>query len=146
MKVSIVDSFTEPLAVMVSGNPAACGMIQRAMDAGNFISVNNGEYTIRPKFRQALLNKAVKDFSQEELRNLALLAGGFYDANNQDNKALELYAKYNESTRIKVLLLNNARKVPESGYYIEMRRYYLMLSDEDIGKNVYLMSAMSMLY
>ncbi|MCI7758721.1 MAG: LuxR C-terminal-related transcriptional regulator [[Eubacterium] saphenum] len=43
-------------------------------------------------------------------------------------------------------MLRNARKCPESGYYIEMRRYYLMLSDEDISGSVYLMSAMSMLY
>ena len=64
----------------------------------------------------------------------------------EDDKALDLYAKYSESDRIRELLIRNSRKNPESGYYIEMRRYYFMLSEADILSNVYLMSAMSMLY
>lgn len=146
MKVSIVDDFTEQLAVMITGNSAACGLIQRAMDAGNFISRRNDIYTIRFQFRDSLRNKAVKEFPPSELRDYALLAGGYYEANNEDNKALDLYVKYNENGRIRELLLRNSRKCPESGYYIEMRKYYLMLSDEDICSSVYLMSAMSLLY
>lgn len=146
MKVSIVDDFTERLAVMLTGNPAACGVIERAMDAGSFIDKKNDVYVIRFQFRGALRSKAVKEFPPSELKAFALLAGGYYEANGEDNKALELYIKYNETGRIRELLLKNARKCPESGYFMEMRRYYLMLSDEDIAGSVYLMSTMSMLY
>ena len=146
MKVSVVDDFTEQLAVMITGNSAACALIERAMDAGNFIEKKNDLYTIRFQFRDSLRKMAVKHFSESELRNYALLAGGYYEAHNEDNKALDLYVKYNESGRIRELLLRNSRKCPESGYYIEMRKYYLMLSEEDICGSVYLMSAMSLLY
>ena len=146
MKVSIVDEFSEQLAVMITGNPAAYSLIERALDTGNFIDRKDGLYTIRPPFRQALQNKAAKEFPQNELKNFALLAGGYYEAHDEDNKALELYVQYNESGRIRELLLRNARKCPEAGYFIEMRKYYLALSDEDISGSVYLMSAMSLLY
>lgn len=145
MKVSIVDDFTEQLAIMMTGNSAARKLIERAMDAGNFIEKKNDLYSIRFPSRNSLRSKAVKEFPQSELKNFALLAGGYCEANNEDDKALELYVKYSENGRIRELLLRNARKCPESGYYIEMRRYYLMLSDEDISGSVYLMSAMSML-
>lgn len=146
LKVSIVEDFTEELAVMITGNTAACGLIERAMDAGNFIDVKNKLYTIRFQFRDSLRKKAAKVFPLSELKNCALLAGGYYEAHNQDNKALEIYEKFGENSRIRQLLLKNSRKCPEAGYYIEMRRYYLLLSDEDINGSVYLMSAMSMLY
>ena len=146
MKVSVVEDFTEQLAVMITGNSAAHGLIERAMDAGNFIDKRNDVYTIRFQFREALRSKAVKEFQPGELRDYALLAGGYYEANNEDNKALNLYVKYNETGRIRELLLRNARKCPESGYYMEMRKYYLMLSEEAICSSVYLMSAMSLLY
>ena len=146
MKVSIVDDFTEQLAVMLTGNPAVCGVIERAMDVGSFINKKNDVFVIRFQFRGALRSKAVKEFPPSELKAFALLAGGYYEANGEDNKALALYIKYGETGRIRELLLKNARKCPESGYFMEMRRYYLMLSDEDIAGSVYLMSTMSMLY
>ena len=146
MKVSIVEDFTEQLAVMITGNSAAHGLIERAMDAGNFIDKRNDVYTIRFQFREALRSKAVKEYQPGELRDYALLAGGYYEANNEDNKALNLYVKYSETGRIRELLLRNARKCPESGYYMEMRKYYLMLSEEASCSSVYLMSAMSLLY
>ncbi|MGN0656886.1 MAG: hypothetical protein ACI4KR_08830 [Ruminiclostridium sp.] len=146
MKVSLVDDFTEELAVLITGNSAACGFIEQALDAGNFIEKKDGLYTIRFQFRNSLRSKAAKEFPLSGLKHYAILAGGYYEAHDQDNKALELYEKYGESGRIRELLLRNSRKNPETGYYIEMRRYYLMLSEEDISSSVYLMSAMSLLY
>ena len=146
MKICIADEFTEQLAITVTGNSAVLGLIEQAMDAGNFIDEKNGVYTFRPQLLKALRRKAVKEFSEEELHQYAVLAGGYYEAHGEDDKALDLYAKYNESARIRELLIRNSRKNPESGYYIEMRKYYLMLSEADIESNVYLMSAMSMLY
>ncbi len=146
MKICIADEFTEQLAITVTGNSAVLGLIEQAMDAGIFIDEKNGVYTLRPQLLKALRRKAVKEFSEEELHQYAVLAGGYYEAHGEDDKALDLYAKYNESARIRELLIRNSRKNPESGYYIEMRKYYLMLSEADIESNVYLMSAMSMLY
>lgn len=146
LKISIVDSFTEALASIITGNSAVYSLIERTMDSGNFIYKKNDVYTLRLQMRNALRRKAVKEISTNDLHNYAVLAGGYYESCGEDNKALELYAKYNDSDRIRELLIRNSRKNPETGYFIEMRKYYLMLSDEDIRSNAYLMSAMSMLY
>lgn len=95
---------------------------------------------------KSLRRKAVKELSENELHHYAILAGGYYESQGEDDKALKLYAKFSESERIRDLLIKNSRKNPASGYYIEMRKYYFMLSEADIKSNVYLMSAMSMLY
>lgn len=146
LKISIVDSFTEELASIITGNSAVNSLIERTMDSGNFLEKKNDVYTLRYQMKSALRRKAVKELSKNDLHNYAVLAGGYYESCNEDNKALELYAKYNDSDRIRELLIRNSRKNPETGYFIEMRKYYLMLSDEDIRSNAYLMSAMSMLY
>lgn len=146
LKISIVDSFTEALASIITGNSAVYSLIERTMDSGNFIYKKNDVYTLRLQMSNALRRKAVKEISTNDLHNYAVLAGGYYESCGEDNKALELYAKYNDSDRIRELLIRNSRKNPETGYFIEMKKYYLMLSDEDIRSNAYLMSAMSMLY
>lgn len=146
LKISIVDSFTEELASIITGNSAVNSLIERTMDSGNFLEKKNDVYTLRYQMKSALRRKAVKELSKNDLHNYAVLAGGYYESCNEDNKALELYAKYNDSDRIRELLIRNSRKNPETGYFIEMRKYYLMLPDEDIRSNAYLMSAMSMLY
>lgn len=146
LKISIVDSFTEALASIITGNSAVYSLIERTMDSGNFLEKKNDVYTLRYQMKSALRRKAVKELSKNDLHNYAVLAGGYYESCGEDNKALELYAKYNDSDRIRELLIRNSRKSPETGYFIEMRKYYLMLSDEDIRSNAYLMSAMSMLY
>lgn len=145
-KISVVNNFTEELAAVISGDPSAQCLIERAMDTGNYIELKNGIYTLRPQMLKALRRKASKLFSEQTLHQYAILAGGYYETHGEDDKALELYAEYGESERIRELLIRNSRRTPESGYYIEMRRYYLMLSDDDIKSSAYLMSAMSMLY
>lgn len=146
LKISIVDDFTEQLAVMLTGNSSVLRLIEQTMDVGNFIDKKDNIYALRPHMIKALRRKAVKVFSESELHSYAILAGGYYESRNEDDKALSLYAKYGGAERIKELLIRNSRKNPESGYYIEMQKYYFMLSDADISGNVYLMSAMSMLY
>ncbi|MGN0650455.1 MAG: LuxR C-terminal-related transcriptional regulator [Oscillospiraceae bacterium] len=145
MKISIVDDFTAALAAMITGNTAVTGLIERTLDAGNFLDFRDGVYTLRRHMRETLRRKAVKELSEKDLHHYALLAGGYYESQGEDDKALKLYAEYNETNRIRDLLIKNSRKNPGSGYYIEMRKYYLMLSDDDIKSNIYLMSAMSML-
>ena len=146
MKLSVTEDFTENLAMMLTGNSAIFSVIEQAMDAGNFLEKNGDVYSMRPEMLMALRNKAAKEFTPDELRQYALIAGAYYETSGEDNKALELYAKHNEKRRIKELLLRNSRRNPESGYFIEMKKYYLMLSDEDISSNAYLMSAVSLVY
>lgn len=146
MKISIVDDFTEQLAAIIMEDSSVLSLIERALDSGNFIEIKDGVYTLRRQMLNTLRRMAAKTFSEQQLQQYALLVGEYYESQGEDNKALEMYARYNESDRIRELLVRNSKKAVASGYYIEMRNYYLMFSDEDIRSNAYLMSAMSMLY
>lgn len=146
MKLSIVEEFSEELAVMITGNSAVRILVDRVMDADCFLAYKNEMYSFNPRFRTTLYNMANKFFSSSELKNFSLLAGGYYEAHDEDNKAVLLYVQCKDHGRIRELLLRNSRKCPESAYYGEMKKYYLMLSDDDIKSSIYLMAAMSMLY
>lgn len=96
------------------------------------------------------LSKKILADDRREKQNASWLFESILKRNmmliTENDRALELYVKFKEPDRIRELLVRNSRRNPESGYFIEMRRYYLMLSDEDISSSVYLMSAMSLLY
>lgn len=146
LKISIVNEFTASLASMLTGNSSVYNLIERTLDFGNFLDFNNGVYTLRNHMKETLRRKAAKELSENDLHHFALLAGGYYESQGEDDKALQLYAQYNETNRIRDLLIKNSRRNPGSGYFIEMQKYYLMLSDDDIRSHIHLMSAMSMLY
>lgn len=146
LRISIADEFNAELASVITGDSSVQRLIDSAMDKGNFMTVQNGVYTIIPHMLGALRSKAAKEIPQNELSSLSLVAGRYYESQGNDDKALDLYARYNASEHIRGLLIKNSRKNPESGHFVEMRRYYLMLSDDDIRSNIYLMSAMSMLH
>lgn len=122
LKISIVDDFTEQLAAIITGDSSVLSLIERTLDSGNFIEVSDGVFTIRRQMLITLRRMAAKTFSEQQLRQYALLAGGYYESQGEDDKALEMYARYNESDRIRELLIRNSRKPAASAYYIEMRK------------------------
>lgn len=145
-KVSIVDSFTIGLAEMITGNRNVSEVLQRAEESGNFIYNRNGVYFIRSQMCMALKRRLEQKYSRKEIENLCYNAAMYYEMNNMEAKAFELYAKCNNTDKIKDMLIRNSMKCPEDGYYYEMRKYYLMLSESDIESQYLLMVAMAMLY
>ena len=146
MKISAADEFTLPMAEAVTGNPYAASVLKRAVECGNFISQDNGVYTIRKSLLTALRERAVQVFGSEQYDRFLYNAGMYYEANGQDGLALEAYKKCGSSENIRDLLIRNAQKHIGVGYYFEMRKYYFQLEESDIEKSVILMTAMSMLY
>ncbi|MFQ9801277.1 MAG: hypothetical protein ACLR23_22910 [Clostridia bacterium] len=57
-----------------------------------------------------------------------------------------MYERSGYTSRIRELLIRNARCNPGNGHYFELRKYYLQLKPAEIEGNVILMAAMSMLY
>ncbi len=146
MKISAADEFTLPMAEAVTGNPYAASVLKRAVECGNFISQDNGVYTIRDYLLTALRERAVQVFGSEQYNRFLHSAGMYYEAHGQDGLALEAYKKCGSSENIRDLLIRNAKKHIGVGYYFEMRKYYFQLEESDIEKSVILMTAMSMLY
>lgn len=146
MKMSIVDEFTLPMAEKITDNPFAARILKQSAECGNFISYDNGVYTVRKILRDALQERAVRTFGTEKYNAFLLKAGMWYEANDQDKTAFEIYKKCGSYENIRDLLIRNAQNHIGVGYYFEMREYYFQLDERDIEKSVILMTAMSMLY
>lgn len=145
LQMSVVDSFTLPLAEMITGNARVSSVLERAMETGNFIKREHDVYYIRPILLQALRNQANKKLGTEELRQYMHHAAVYYELQGQDLMALELYERCGSKSGIRNLLIRNAKQHPGNGHYFEMRRFYFQLEESEIEKNVLLMGGMSML-
>lgn len=146
MKLSLVESFSIDLARMITGNKNVREVIRRAEESGNFIRTSGNSFTVRSQMRVALHDALLKTYTKEQIdgliRNIAL----YYELAGDEAKAFEYYTQCNDFNKIKEMLVRNSRESPDTGYYCEMRKYYLALSDEDIESEYCLMSSMSLLY
>ena len=146
MKLSLVESFDIELAKVLTGDKNVGRLIERALESGNFMRKNGESYTLRRPMQKALYDELKRCYSHEQIngfiRNIAL----YYEMSGNEMKALEFYAKGSDTDKIRYMLVRNAKINPEMGYFYEMRKYYLMLSDNDIESEPWLMISMSLLY
>ncbi len=145
MQVSVVDEFTLELAEMISGNPYVAIFLEQAAEAGNFITLEDGVYRLRPVLVQALRNRALKVYGWERVRDFKYNAALYYEMHDEIVPALKLFEECGKSKRIKSLLIRNARMNPGNGHYYELRRYYFSLNECEIEDSPVLMAGMSML-
>lgn len=146
MQVSVTEEFTLPLAEMITGNSHAGELLKRAAEAGNFLFYEHGVYRLRPELVKALRKRAKKVYGTKKMMDFVYHAGLYYEMHDQIVPALEMFVQCDRSERIKELLIRNARLNPGSGYYFELRQYYLQLKEEEIAQSAVLMAGMSMLY
>lgn len=146
MKISVVEEFTLPMAEMVSGDRRVSELLERALEAGNFLSCADGIYRLRPELRSALQKRAVKVFGPGKMADYTYNAGLYYEMHDQIVPALMLFEQCGRQECVEDLLIRNARLNPGNGHYFELRRYYLQMQEEEIEKSVILMAGMSMLY
>lgn len=145
MQVSVVDEFTLELAEMISGSLHVTALLERAAEAGNFLSQEDGVYRLRPVLIQALRNRALKLYGRERVTDYKYRAALYYEIHDEVVPALKLYEECGKGERIKGLLIRNARMNPGNGHYYELRRYYFQLGEEEIEDSPVLMAGMSML-
>ena len=146
MQVSVVDEFTLELAEMISGNLHVTALLERASEAGNFLSQTDGVYRLRPQLIQALRSRALKVYGRERFKDFQYNAALYYEMHDQVVPALKLFEECGKTERIKNLLMRNARMNPGNGHYYELRRYYFNLDEREIADSPVLMAGMSMLY
>lgn len=146
MQVSIVEEFTMSLAEMITGNAHVARLLQMAAAAGNFLSEKNGIYRMLPVLQRVLQKRAEVTYGQECVREYAYNAGLYYEMNGQILQALAMYEKSGRDSRIRELLIRNARCNPGNGYYYELSRYYLEMPSKEIESSAILMAAVSMIY
>ena len=147
MKMSFLESFDASMAEMVTGNTNAYHLLQQALTIGNFM-VQEGEerYRFRPILRTALQKRARNTYDGEEIRDIYYNTGLFYEMQDDIPNALQMYEISGNRSRIREILIRNARRNPGNGHYFELRKYYLSLTKEQIEHDVVLMAGMSMLH
>ncbi len=145
MQLSIVDEFDTGLAEMITGRSDVQSMIRRAMETGNFLTEQEGVYYIRYTLRASMRRRLRRLWTKEQRNNLYYNAGLYYELEDKIPEALAMYQACGNQERISGLLIANSRKNPASGYYYELRNYYLSLPEEAIKKSVELTAGMSML-
>lgn len=149
MEVSIVDCFTAHLAEMITGRNNVESILSRVKWLGNFMVERTEKdevvYEIRREMRVSMRRRLKRKYNKEQIHALYENAGLYYQLNKEPIRALEMYQKAGEKERIASLLIENARTAPNNGYYYQLKKYYLKLSDEKIRTSPELMMGMSML-
>lgn len=146
MQISIVEKFDIHLAEMITGRKDVEGLIKMARETGNFLVENNGVYEFRGAMCLSMRRRLSERYTKEERNNLYYNAGLYYEIADMIPEALVMYEACGNKNRISGLLIANARRNPASGYYFELRDYYLSLPDETKMESVELMAGMSMLH
>lgn len=149
MEVSIVDCFTAHLAEMITGINNVESILSRVKWLGNFMVERTEKdevvYEFRREMRISMRRRLKRKYNKEQIHALYENAGLYYQLNKEPIRALEMYKKAGEKERIASLLIENARTAPNNGYYYQLKKYYLKLSDEKIRTSPELMMGMSML-
>lgn len=149
MEVSIVDCFTAYLAEMITGINNVESILSRVKWLGNFMVERTEKdevvYEFRREMRISMRRRLKRKYNKEQIHALYENAGLYYQLNKEPIRALEMYQKAGEKERIASLLIENARTAPNNGYYYQLKKYYLKLSDEKIRTSPELMMGMSML-
>ena len=148
MNICIVETFTIRLAAMLTGRSDVEKVIAKAEETGNFFETAgvDGVWKCRWPMRKSMRQRLGRKKTLEQIRRLYYTAGLYYELENQIPEALSMYEECRDMESISRLLLSNANKNPSSGWYYELRRYYLELPEQIIEESPALMAGMSLLH
>lgn len=145
MKMSIVEQFDLDMALAISGDADAGKLLHEAMEVGDFMEENQGQYQLRNAVCLSMRRRLQRKLDAVERKNLYLRAGDCFSRRGDELAALSFYEKAGDFSRISELLVRNARKDPTSGHYYNLKDYYMGLPEETIQKSPELMGGMSLL-
>lgn len=146
LSLALFEQYDIEFIKMVSGELNITQIIDEIQGKSNvFIQKKRGIYEVSAFFREYLLWKLQKEYTDTEIRQLYSSAGRYYELNDQIYSALECYKNSKEDRKIVKILVDNSNKNPSLGDYLETEPYYLALPEEEIRKTPSLMAGMSML-
>lgn len=148
MNICIVETFTIRLAAVLTGRSDVEKVITKAEETGNFFETAgvDGVWKCRWPMRKSMRQRLGRKKTLEQIRRLYYTAGLYYELENQIPEALSMYEECRDMESILRLLISNANKNPSSGWYYELRRYYLELPEQIIEESPALMAGMSLLH
>ncbi|MDD3252809.1 MAG: LuxR C-terminal-related transcriptional regulator [Lachnospiraceae bacterium] len=147
LRLAGFDSFTLPMAQMITGCGNASLLLEKAMTLSEFLqSDGQGNYRMRSILREYLLWKQSSELTGEQYNNLYYNAGLYFELQGDIKQALACYDKSKSQGKIAELLIKNSMKHPGNGHYYETRAYYLNLPKEQVETSPILMAGLSMLH
>lgn len=145
IKLSILGEFDLETAMYTTNLSNVNLWIERGMELGNFIEVVEQGWKIRKPMRFAIKNRLVTTYDMQYVNTLMIRAGDCLRVKGRYMDALILYEEAGSEQSIAELLIQHAKETPGTGFYNELRSFYLKLSDSYIKKSSVLMAGMSML-
>lgn len=145
LKLSLLDSFTVPIAAEFTGRTDADLLLHRLQQISTCFIGTPENYIIRPHLLGCLRSRMNRTWLHSQRNALCRRAGQVYERLGLLPQALEFYDRAGDKTAIALLLEKNASRNIGVGFYYEMRDYYFRLPETVILSSTALMAAMSML-
>lgn len=147
--VSIVEQFDLSMAQQLTKKKDAGRLIRQIQETGNFLQEyrknDRSIYELRLPVKYSMRRRLSARYPQDYIKELYYSAGNSYELDGNVKEALRMYELCHNKEGISRILIDNMRKNPASGEYMELKHYYLMLPKEKILESVELMAGMSML-
>ncbi len=145
LKLSLLDSFTVPIAAEFTGRGDAELLLQRLQHLSTCFVGTQENYIMRPHLRSCLRSRMNRTWLHSQRNALYQRAGQVYEQFGLLPQALEFYDRAGDNAAIAHLLEKNASRNIGVGFYYEMREYYFRLPEAVISASPALMAALSML-
>lgn len=134
------------MAETITGDCHISSLIHKCCETGNFLIQSGDTYKMRPIMLITIRRRAERIYGTKCVNEYAFSAGMHFEKTGRDIEALQMYEKCGNHSRIKDILIRNARMNPGAGHFFELRKYYFELEENEIMQNPILISGMSMLY
>lgn len=140
------EEFSLELIMMLSGHSDIQLEMEQLLEESTVIHLSgNGIYKCIPEFRDFLIWKMKKTYSEKEQKMLQSRAALFYELKNQTNKAIECYIKAEEYLKVMEMLEHNGNLNPWIGQHMEMEAHYRAVPYDVAIQSPSLLCGLSML-
>lgn len=146
MQLSIVDSFTVPMAEIITGRKDINRILRYVGETGQYFTIKNNFYFMRYSLLQSMRWRLDNEYDRAQQNSLLSRAGLAYEKFGKVEQALRLYETAGDRVSIKRLLIETAHRNSGSGYYYELRRFYLAMPEDEVRSAPELIAAMSMMH
>lgn len=146
MQLSLLEHFTIQQAEEMTGRSDVNRLLAQAAEMGNLFSFKDGGYTLRPAVINSMKLRMETVCDRVRKNELLRRAGTICEKEGNIPRALKLYQDGQCEKEIHALLIDNARRYPDGGYYYELTPAYLALPEEEVRSSPDLIAAWSMLY
>ncbi len=146
LELAPFEEFDTELAKMASGNIDAGKILADLQKYSRMLkNKGNDKFYFWPIFRSFLMWEQKRYYTTEQQNALYSRGGLYYELNGDYAKALEFYSKSKEQNKVSELIIKITSLHPGIGYYEELEKYYMSLSDGVVSESPALMQGKSML-